>query len=164
MIRARIQIGTGLVFDTYDKWGFIYKIGDRRFSPPEKKRDSTSYAEEAGKHEDARTVEDAFEYKVNFLIQTPNTNLASANAKIHAFNEAIRTRTAGSDIKTCKTVTFYDDYKRCKIVGIPELIETVNEKDYHRIKGDKDCVVVELKISVSNPKLCDFNMQVTANS
>lgn len=162
MITARIQIENGSILDTYKGWGFIYKIGDRRFAPPEKKRDKSSYQGEAGAHDDPRTVDDEFDYKVEFILEAPNRNLANANSKIAAWNNAVREKIAGSDIKRCKTVTFYDDYKRCKIVGIPEIIETVDEKDYfRRQRGDAmDCVVVQLTIHVCNPKLCDFDLSI----
>ena len=162
MINSRIQIEDGAIEDFYTKWGFIYMSGDHRFAAPEKKRDTTSYIEEAGEHTDPRTVDDAFDYTAKFLIEAPNKNLVNANSKIKAWNDAIRERTAGSDIKRCKTVTFYDDYKRCKIVGIPEIIAEVDESDYYRRQnGDvMDCVVVELKIHVSNPNLCDFDMSL----
>lgn len=163
MINTRIQIENGAIEDFYTKWGFIYMRGDHRFAAPEKKRDATSYAEEAGEHTDPRTVDDAFDYSAKFLIETPNKNLVNANSKIKAWNDAVRTTEAESDIKTCKTVTFYDDYKRCKVVGIPEIIAEVDESDYYRRQnGDvMDCVVMELKIHVSNPGLCDFDMTIS---
>lgn len=162
MIKSRIQIENGTIEDFYTKWGFIYMSGDHRFAPPEKKRDATSYPEQAGKNEDPRTVDDEFDYSAKFLIEAPNKNLVNANSKISAWNKAVRERTPGSDIKRCKTVTFYDDYKRCKITGIPEIIAEVDEKDYYRRQnGDTmDCVVVELKIHVSKPSLCDFDMNL----
>ena len=57
----------------------------------------------------------------------------------------------------CKTVTFYDDYKRVKIVGIPEVLDEA--KSFYRMSGGGvlDCVEVELTIHVDNPKLCDFS-------
>lgn len=160
MINSRIQIENGTIDDFYKEWGFVYMSGDHRFAAPEKKRDTTSYAEQAGENTDPRTVADVFDYSVKFLIEAPNKNLINANSKIKAWNDAVREKTAGSDMKRCKTVTFYDDYKRCKIVGIPEVIAEVDEKDYYRrLTGDvMDCVVVELKIHVSNPKLCDFDL------
>lgn len=162
MINTRIQIENGAIEDFYTKWGFIYMEGDRRFAPPEKKRDASSYREEAGEHADPRTVDDVFDYSAKFLIEAPNRNLVNANSKIKAWNEAVRQRTSGSDIKRCKTVTFYDDYKRVKVVGIPEIIEDADEKDYYRRQDGSvmDCVVVELKIHVSNPNLCDFDMNL----
>ena len=162
MIDSRIQIENGAIEDFYTKWGFIYMSGDRRFAPPEKKRDSSSYIEEAGAHEDPRTVDDEFDYTARFLIEAPNKNLINANSKIRAWNEAVRERTTGSDIKRCKTVTFYDDYKRCRIVGIPEIIEEADEKDYYRRENGEalDCVVVPLTIHVRNPNLCYFDQSL----
>lgn len=160
MISGRIRIEDGPLQDLYKGWGFIYKAGDRRFAPPEKKRTSTSYIEEAGAHEDARTVDDVFDYKVSLLLEAPNKDLVNANSKIKAWNEAVRERVADSDVKRCRTVTLYDDYKRCKIVGIPEIIESVDEKDYYRRQDGSamDCVVVELTIHVSEPGLCEFDI------
>ena len=162
MITARIQIEDGPVLDTYRAYGFIYRVGDRRFSPPEKKRDKTSYAEEPGSHEDPRTVDDEFDYTVEFILEAPNRNFTNANSRIRAFNEAIRTVNPGSHIKQCRTVTLYDDYKRCRITGIPEIIEEVTADNYcrHRLGGVPDCVVFSLKIHVSDPTLCDFDLPV----
>lgn len=162
MINSRIQIEDGAIEDFYSKWGFIYLSSDNRFAPPEKKRDSSSYIEQAGTNEDSRTVDDEFDYSAKFLIEAPNKNLVNANSKIRAWNDAVRQRTAGSDIKRCKTVTFYNDFKRVKIVGIPEIIAEVDENDYYRRQnGDvMDCVVVPLTIHVSNPNLCDFDMNL----
>lgn len=161
MITARIQIDSGAIEDTYTKWGLIYLNGDKRFAAPEKKRDTTSYVEEAGEHADLRAVDDVFDYKVTFLIDTQNTDLASANAKVAAFNAAIRETMQGSEVKRCKTVTLYDDYKRCKIVGVAEVISEASEY-YRRQDGSAmDCVQVELTIHVSDPTLCDFNTKQT---
>lgn len=162
MITCRIQIEDGPILDTYEGWGFIYKVGDRRFAPPEKKRDESSYVERAGVNEDARTVDDVFDYKVNFIIQAPNRNLDNANSRIKAWNDAVREKMSGSDVKRCKTVTLYDDYKRCRITGIPEIIESADEKNYYRRQDGSvmDCVIIELTIHVSNPNLCDFNLSV----
>lgn len=159
MINTRIKIEDGEINGFYTKWGFIYMSGDSRFAPPEKKRDTTSYVEEAGEHTDPRTVDDVFDYSAKFLIESPNKDLVNANAKIKAWNDAVRERIYGIDVKRCKKVTFYDDYKRCKIVGIPEMIEEATEKDYYRRQDGSvmDCVVVELKIHVSNPLECDFS-------
>ena len=156
IINSRIQIENGAIEDFYAKWGFIYIGGDRRFAPPEKKRDTSSYIEQPGVNEDSRTVDDEFDYTVRFLIEAPNRELVNVNCKIHAWNEAVRERITGSDIKRCRTVTFYDDKNRCKITGIPEIIADVDEDDY--FPGEvMDAVVVELKIHVSNPNLCYFN-------
>lgn len=178
MITARLKIGDdGAIQDTYEQWGFIYLSGDRRFSAPEKPRDVTSYAEEAGEHMDLRSVPDAFDYKVKFLISTPNRNYINANEKIAALNAALRediteqvaglngeaiTVNVGGAVRRCKTVTFYDDYKRVKIVGIPSLIGEVDNGNYYRRQfgGYLDCVVVELAIRVVDPTLCEWNVRI----
>ena len=156
-IRVRLQIENDVIDDTYDKWGFIYIEADHRTAAPEKERETTTYAEQEGENVDPRTVDAPFDYTVKFLIETPNTNLENANAKIKAFNDAIREFTPNSDIKTCKTITFYNDYKRVKIVGIPEVIAEPTE--FYRQQSGKvlDCVLIELKIHVSKPSLCDFS-------
>ena len=160
MIRVRLQIANGTIEDSYDKWGFIYLSADNRTEAPIKKRDTTSYAEEAGEHVDPRTVQDVFDYKATFLIEAPNQNLINANAKISAFNKALYSQKAGSDIRTYKEVTFYDDYKRVKIVGIPNPISEPTDF-YRRQDGSiMDCAVVELKIHVNDQKKCDFNLNL----
>ena len=162
MIRVSIQIEDGVPYDSYSKYGFIYKKSDRRFAPPEKKCDTSSYAEEAGEHIDNRTVYDAFDYSVEFIIECPNKNLVNANSKIAAFNEAIRKSKEKSDVKTIKEITLYDYYKRCKIVGYPNLISTVDESSYFRRADGSamDCVVVNLTIRVCDPNKCDFNLSL----
>lgn len=162
MIHSRIQIENGAIEDFYTKWGFIYMSSDSRFAAPEKKRDATSYSEQAGTNEDPRTADDEFDYSAKFLIEAPNQNLVNANSKIHAWNEAVRQRTTDSDIKRCKSVTFYNDFKRVKVVGIPEIIADVDENDFYRRQDGSvmDCVVVRLTIHVSEPGNCDFDMSL----
>lgn len=157
-IRTRIQIENGTIDDTYNKWGFIYIESDHRTSAPEKEREISTYAEQEGENVDPRTVDTSFDYTVKFLIETPNTNLENANAKIKAFNDAIRTIDPQTKIKTCKTITFYNDYKRVKIAGIPEIIAEPTEF-YRQLNGNVlDCVLIELKIHVPKPSLCDFSL------
>lgn len=157
-IRARLQIENGSIEDTCNKWGFIYIESDHRTAAPEKEREVTTYAEQEGENVDPRTVDAPFDYTVKFIVETPNTNLENANAKIKAFNDAIRTIGPLSKIKTCKTITFYNDYKRVKIVGIPEVIAEPTEF-YRQLNGNVlDCVLIELKIHVSKPSLCDFSL------
>ncbi len=160
MITSRIQIAGGQILDTYEGYGFIYMSADNRTEAPIKKRDVTSYAEEAGEHTDPRTVQDAFDYKVKFLIEAPNQNLVNANAKIKAFNNALYTQQNNNDIRIYKEVTFYDDYKRVKIVGLPEPISEPTDF-YRRQDGSvMDCAVVELTIHVSDPTKCDFDLSL----
>lgn len=160
MITARIQIENGQILDTYEGFGFIYMSADNRTEAPIKKRDTTSYAEEAGEHVDQRTVQDVFDYKVKFLIEAPNNNRQNANAKIADFNRQLYKQATDSDIRTYKTITLYDDYKRVKIVGIPEPIAEPTEL-YRRQNGSvMDCATVELVIHVNDPTKCDFNLNV----
>lgn len=156
-IRVRMQIdGEAQPTDTFDKWGFIYIESDNRIAPPEKKRETTTYAEEEGEHTDLRTVDDAFDYKVKFLIETPNTSKENANVKIKAFNDAIRSVKDG--VKTCKRITLYNDYKRVVIHGIPEII--AEPTDFYRDRNGKvlDCVLFELVIHVDQPSRCNFSI------
>lgn len=160
MITARIQIGDGQALDTFEGHGLIYLSGDNRTEAPVKKCDESSYPEQAGKNVDPRTVQDAFDHKVKFLVEAPNQNLVNANAKIAAFNAKLYTQEADSDIRRYKRVTLYDDYKRVKIVGIPDPIAEP-EKLYRRQDGTvMDCAVVELTIHVDDPTKCDFNLSV----
>lgn len=158
-IRARIQIGNEPeISDTYTRFGFIYIEADHRTAAPEKERETTTYVEQEGENVDLRTVDDVFDYTVKFLIETPNTNMENANAKIAAFNNMIRDVDEKTKIKTCKRIAFYNDYKRVKIVGIPEIIAEPTEF-YRQLNGNVlDCVLIELKIHVDKPSLCNFSL------
>lgn len=156
MIRVRLKIGDGAIVDTFDAYGLIYLDADERTEAPIKSRESTTYAEEAGEHLDPRSVQDAFDYKVKFLIETPNQNLTSANAKIKTFNQALYT--ADGDIRTYKEVTFYNDFNRVKIVGYPSPID--EPTDFFRRKNGEvmDVAQIEWSIRVADPSKCDFNL------
>ena len=155
-IFARIQIEDGPIWDTYEQFGFIYIESESRTAAPEKKLETTTYAEQEGENVDPRTVDDVFDYKVKFLIETPNTDWGNANTKIRAFNNRIRDINETTKIKTIKRVTLYNDYKRVKIVGIPEII--AEPTDFYRDRNGNalDCVLFELTIHVDKPSLCDF--------
>lgn len=157
-IRASLQIENGYVYDTYSQWGFIYIESDHRTAAPEKEREVTSYAEQEGENVDPRTVDAPFDYTVKFLIETPNNNFTNANVKIKAFNDAIRDIDPETKIKTCKTISFYNHYKRVKITGIPEII--AEPKEFYRQQNGNvlDCVLIELKIHVDKPSLCNFSL------
>lgn len=158
MITARLKIGDGAMEDTYEKWGLIFKDADKRFEAPVKSHDKSSYAGQAGENIDPRTVQDAFDYKIEFIIEAPNKNLENVNAKIATFNKALYTASADSDIRAYKQVELY--HHRVKIVGIPEPIPEAKELYRHSKLGVMECAVVEWKIRVSNPKLCDFNLNL----
>lgn len=155
MIRVRLQIGDGAVEDTYDAHKLIYVESDHRVEAPIKTRETTSYAEEAGEHTDPRTVQDAFDYKVIFAIDGQDKNLENVNVIIAAFNDKLYTQPVGSDIRTYKEVTFYNDYKRVKIVGLPTPI--TEAKEMRRSRNGYDFAEVEFTIRVSDPTKCDFN-------
>ena len=154
MIKVRLQIGDGSIVDTETQYGFIYLDSDKRVGPPSKGFEKTSYPEEEGEHILPKTVDDAFDYKVKFFIQADS--LANANAKITAFNSALYTKSG--DVKTYKLVTFYNDYKRHKIVGYPSEISEAEEFWRDRKNQVNDVVVVEWNIRVTKPSLCDFNL------
>lgn len=158
MIRVRIKIGDGAIEDTFAAHKLIYTEADNRTEAPIKKRDATSYAEKAGENTDPRTVQDAFDYKVTFIIDGQNTNLANVNATIAAFNAKLYTQPANSDIRTYKEVTFYNDFKRVKIVGLPEPI--AEPKEMKRSRNGFDFAQVEFVIHVSDPKKCNFEKSV----
>lgn len=82
--RVDLQIEGEERLDSIDGFGLTYLSSDHRLSAPQKKMDATSYAEEAGEHLDARSVDDAFEFKVRFAAIagggrriTPNPNMLS---------------------------------------------------------------------------------------
>lgn len=160
MINSRIQIEDGAIEDFYTRWGFIYMDADERTAPDEKKPDTTSYAEEAGEHQDPRRVADAFDYTAKFLIEAPNKNLQNVNSKIAAFNAAIRQTQSDTDVTIAKRITFYNDLNHVKITGYPDLIAVPTEVYNSRRYGELDFAVVELKIRASNPKQSDFNLSI----
>lgn len=154
MIRVRIKIGDGLAEDTFEAHKLIYMVADNRTEAPIKKRDTTSYAEEAGEHTDMRTVQDAFDYTATFVIDGQDKDLNRVNEIIAAFNNKLYTQKADSGIRKYKEVTFYNDFKPCKIVGIPEPIAEC--KEFSKSKNGYEFAEVELKIRVSDPTKCNF--------
>lgn len=151
MITVRIKIGDGEIVDT-QTFGFIYLDSDKRVGAPSKGFEATSYPEEEGEHIIPKTVDAAFDYKVKFFIQADS--LEDANDKIDAFNKSLYTASGG--VKTYEQVTFYNDYKRHKIVGYPSEISEATE--FWRDKTNKlnDIAVVEWNIRVNKPSLCEF--------
>lgn len=156
MINVRIKIGEGEIEDTFDAHKLIYMSSDHRTEAPIKARDTTSYAEEAGNHIDPRTVQDTFDYKVIFVIDGQDSDINSVNAIIAAFNSKLYTQT--DDIRTYKEVTFYNDFKRVKIVGLPEPVAEC--KEFKKSKNGYEFAQVEFTIHVNDPSKCDFNLSV----
>ena len=158
MINVRIQIGDGAIEDTFAAHKLIYMDADNRTEAPIKKRDTTTYAEQAGENTDSRTVQDAFDYKVQFIIDGQDKDLKRVNSIIAAFNKKLYTQPADSDIRTYKEVTFYNDFKPCKIVGIPEPIAEC--KEFKKSRNGYEFAQVELVIHVSDPTKCNFEESV----
>lgn len=161
MIKVRLQIGSGDILDTEEAYGFIYLDSDKRVGAPSKGFESTSYPEEDGEHIIPYSVDAAFDYKVKFFVQA--TSVANANAKIAAFNSALYDYITDENenptpVKMYKQVTFYNDYKRHKIVGYPQEISEAEDFWRDRTNQVNYVVVIEWTIRVNKPSLCDFSI------
>lgn len=156
MIKVRLQIAGEEIKDTASEYGLVYLEADSIFAAPVKGYEKSSYPEQPGTNLDPKTVDDEFEYKVKFFVKADG-ELENANEKIAAFNSLLYTKDA-DNIKTFKQATFYNDYKKVKIVGYPSPIEQAT--DFWRDSRGKqaDVVCVEWTIMVNNPTLCDFNI------
>jgi hypothetical protein len=162
MITVRLKIGSGSIVDTKN-YGLIYIDSDKVVGPQIKDFESTQYPEEEGEHIIPKTVDAPFEYKVKFFIQA--NSLSNANNLIDTFNASLYSQTSGSDIKTFSQVTFFNDYKRHKIVGYPSPISEATE--FWRPNGTShlnDIVIVEWKIRVTQPSLCEFSTPFTEDT
>lgn len=155
MITVRLKIGDGAIQDTRD-FGLVYLDSDKRTAAPTKGFESTSYPEEEGEHIIPKTVDDAFDYMVKFFVQADS--IQNAVAKIAAFNDSLFAQEEESDVKTYKLVEFYNDYKRHKIVGYPSPIDEPAEFWRDPDNQVNDVVIVEWKIRVNKPSLCDFSL------
>lgn len=158
MINVHIKIGDGAIEDTFTAHKLIYIDADNRTEAPIKKRDVTTYAEQAGDNTDPRTVQDAFDYKVQFIIDGQDKDLKRVSNIVAAFNKKLYTQPANSDIRTYKEVTFYNDFKQCKIVGIPEPI--AEPKEFKKSRNGYEFAQVEFVIHVSDPTKCNFEESV----
>lgn len=155
MIRVRLRIAEGDILDTSDNYGLVYISADSRFHAPIKQREVTTYPEQEGENISTKTVDDAFDYKVTWFVKADGS-LGNANAVIARFNALLYDQV--DDIKTFKQVTFYNDYKRVKIVGTPSPIAEATEFWRDQSGKQHDVVCVEWVIRVSKPSLCDFNL------
>ena len=156
MIKVRLQIAGEEIKDTASEYGLVYLEADSIFAAPVKGFEKSSYPEQPGTNLDPKTGDDEFEYKVKFFVKADG-ELENANEKIEAFNSLLYTKDA-NNIKTFKQVTFYNDYKKVKIVGYPSPIKEAT--DFWRDSRGKqaDVVCVEWTIMVNDPTLCDFNI------
>ena len=156
MIKVRLQLADGAIEASADKYGVVYLKADNRSAAPTKGFETSKYAEQPGSNINPKTVDDEFDYKVEFFVKA-NGDLGNANAVIANFNSLLYTQDADK-IKTFKQVTFYNDYKKVKIVGYPTPI--VEATDFWRDSNGNaaDVVCVEWTIKVNDPTLCDFNI------
>lgn len=168
MITVRIKIGDGTVQDSRNL-GLIYLDSDKRVGAESKGFEATSYPEEEGEHIIPKSVDAPFDYTVKFFIdptipanaQQGTEALYTANAKIKAFNESLYTQESGSSVKTYKSVVFFNDYKRHKIVGYPSEIPEATEFWRDPKNQVNDVVVVEWKIRVVKPSDCEWKTPFT---
>lgn len=155
MLIVRLQIGDGQIVDTQE-YGLVYLDSDKRTGAPNKGFEATAYPEEEGEHIIPKTVDAAFDYTVKFFIQADT--LENANEKIDAFNQLLHGEPDENGLKEYYRVTFYNDYKRHKIVGYPSEISEATDFWRDRRNQVNDVVVVEWKIRVTKPSLCDFSI------
>ena len=155
MIKVRLAIAGGKPSDTADAYGLVYVSSDSRFEAPLKEFEKTSYPEQEGENSSNKTVRDAFDYKVTWFIKTYGS-LDNANKVIAEFNSKLYETV--DDVMTFHQVSFYNDYKKVKIVGTPTLIQEATEFWRDANGKQHDVVCVEWVIRVSKPSLCDFNL------
>lgn len=163
MIESKIQIEDGAIQDMHTDFGFIYLDADERTAPDEKDDAVTSYADEPGEHRDGRTVYAPFDYSVTFLVEAPNRDLSNVNSRIAAFNDAIRETEPGSGIHRKREITFFNLHNRVKIVGYPDLIAVPKTVYHSKRYGELEFAEVELKIRVSHPEKCEFDLLLGEN-
>lgn len=155
MIRVRLQIGDGKIYDTEQQYNLVYVSSDNRFAAPTKEFETTSYPEQSGVNIHPKTTDNSFDYKVSFFVKA-NGSLENANQFIKAFNAQLYEEVDG--VKEFKQVSFYNDYKKVKIVGYATPIQEATEFFRDSNGTQHDIVVVEWVIKVGNPNLCDFNL------
>lgn len=157
MIKVRLQINNRAILDSIEGYDLVYVSSDHRFEAPLKEFEKTSYPEQEGENILAKTVLDAFDYKVTWLINAKGS-LDNANKVIANFNSQLYSKAGAQDILSFNTVTFYNDYKKVKIVGTPTPIQEATEFWRDANGKQHDVVCVEWVIRVSKPSLCDFNL------
>lgn len=156
MIKVRLQIGDSDIVDTIDGYGLVFVSSDNRFEAPIKEFEKTVYPEQEGENIHPVAVSDAFDYKVTWFVKADGS-LGNANAVIAKFNSLLYTQ--DGDIRTFKQVSFYNDYKKVKIVGTPSPIQEATEFWRDQSGKQHDVVCVEWVIRVSKPSLCVFNLE-----
>lgn len=156
MIKVRLQIGSGEVLDTEEAYGLVYLSSDTRFEAPIKEVEKTSYPEQEGENSLNKAVRDAFDYKTEWFVKA-NGSIENANRLIAIFNSQLYTR--DGDVMIFKNVSFFNDYKRVKIVGRPSLISEATEFWRDTNGKQHDVVKVEWNIRVTTPHLCSYYLR-----
>lgn len=154
MITTQIKIGSSAKTDMYSTYGFIYISADNRLAAPIKEMEKTSYPEEEGEHIYPLAKEDAFDYKVKFLIE--GTTLNRVNSKVATFNAALKDTSS-----MLKKVEFYNPDRKVKIVGYANPISEATDFWYTALNEKTDSAMVELTIRVVKPSDCNFNYTPT---
>ena len=161
MITVRLKIGSGNIVDT-TTYGLVYIDSDKVVGPQIKDYESTQYPEEEGEHIIPKAVDAPFDYKVKFFIRA--TSLKDANKLIDEFNASLYSQENDSDVKTFSQVTFFNDYKRHKIVGYPHPISEATDFWRDHKSALDDIVIVEWTIRVTKPSLCEFSTPFTEDT
>ena len=153
MATIELAIDGGAAVDMEEVYGLRYIGSDNRFGAPIREMAVSKYAEEAGEHTDRRTVEEAFDYKIRFVIEAVPGRLTGVNYRIAQLNNAMRKVAAGGgQVVTFRRWTLYNGHKGVRISGIPRPIEEV-ERWW---RDGMECAVVELTIHADRPGECSF--------
>lgn len=159
MITDRLQIGDSGIKDMYNAYGFIHVDSDTRFAPPTKGFESTKYVEEEGENIYPVTTDEAFDYKVTFLVHAQNADLESANSKIRAFNGLLSEQRDKGGAKEFRQVRFFNDYKKVMVTGYPQPIQEADKFWRDKDGNTYEYAKVEWTIRVPKPSLCNFSTQ-----
>lgn len=121
---------------------------DNRTEAPIREFDKSSYADKAGINVDTRTVQDSFEYKIKFVVESKNVKQVIADFNRSLYNEA-------NGVRTYKEIKVENLYQRQTIVGIPYPITELT--DYGKSDNVTEFAILELKMLVADPTKCYFS-------
>jgi hypothetical protein len=156
MIKAQIKIGSDGEFkDTYDTYGLCYIEADKTVGPSAKDFEATSYPEEEGENILPKSVDEAFDFKVVFLVEA-HDDLGQVAARVKAFNAALYAATEESDTKEFKQVSLQIPTRNITVVGYPKPISSATDYWYDSDNNKADAALVEFTIRVNKPSLCTF--------
>lgn len=157
MIQAKIKIGTnGEVKDTYEDYGLCYISADNTVGATTKDFEATSYPEQEGENILPKTVEEAYDFKVEFLVAAKE-GLGQAAAVVEQFNSSLYTQAEDSTVREYKPVTLYIPTREVTIVGYPKPISVASDYWYDKAGQKADAALVEFTIRVTQPSLCNYH-------